>query len=363
MLPLPSPYTPTIESALYKQQPSDFVVNEQLTIAFSETGEHLWLNLQKTGLNTNFVAKLLAQWAHIPIKDVGFSGLKDRHAVTTQWFSLRLPQKQAPQLDFANFVADKLAASEHIQVLEQHWHHKKLGRGSHQANQFIITLQEVIGNRADIGHQLALIQTQGVPNYFGEQRFGHAANNLTAAIELFEHQTLNGKKIHRKYDQDKISLYLSAARSEIFNAILAKRVTVGNWQTPKLGDVMNLAGSNSIFVPDHIDDTLLQRLAAGDIHLTGAMWGEGNLKSFGDIAALERQVIADNPAYQQLAAGLIAFGLKQQRRPLRLLAKQLAWHWQDEHTLVLDFILPRGSFATTLLASLIAPTTLPQYPQ
>ena len=354
MSKLPSPYVASIESALYKQQPSDFVVNEQLTIEFSETGEHLWLNLQKIGLNTNFVAKLLAQWAHIPIKDVGFSGLKDRHAITTQWFSLRLPQKQAPQLEFADFVVDKLAASEHIQVLEQHWHHKKLGRGSHQANQFIITLQEVIGNRTDIGHQLALIQTQGVPNYFGEQRFGHAANNLTAAIELFEHQTLNGKKIHRKYDQDKISLYLSAARSEIFNAVVAKRIALGIWDKPMAGEVMNLAGSNSIFVADSIDETLLSRLQSGDIHLTAPLWGAGELKSTGKVQQLERDVVQDHPLYQQLGDGLIQFGLKQQRRPIRMLPSNFNWCWQDDKTLILTFDLPTGSFATTLINTLVA---------
>lgn len=358
MSTLPSPYSPTIVSATFKQQPSDFSVNERLDIDFSGTGEHLWLHIQKTKLNTNFVAKLLAQWAGIAVKDVGFSGLKDRHAVTTQWFSIRLPKKTAPTLSFEQFIDEKLAADESIQLLAQHWHHKKLNRGTHQANQFIIILRDIVGNRADIDQQLATIQVRGVPNYFGEQRFGQAGNNIDAAIELFTHQTIAGKKIHRKYDQDKISLYLSAARSQLFNAVLAKRIELGIWDNPIDGEVMNLAGSNSIFVAQSIDEVLMARLSSGDIHLTAPMWGAGELKSCGKVNALELAVIADNPLYQQLSNGLIDFGLKQQRRPMRMLPNNLHWQWQDDKTLVLEFELPAGSFATTIIDTLCADTLM-----
>lgn len=355
---LPSPYTPAIESAIYKQQPTDFIVHEKLGIECSHTGEHLWLHIQKTRMNTNFVAKVLSQWAGIPLKDVGYSGLKDRHALTTQWFSLRLPKKIAPEQNFGQFVQTKLAGDETLEILAQHWHHKKLGRGTHEANQFIITLRNVVGEKAAIEQQLATIKTQGVPNYFGEQRFGQDANNIDVAIELFTHHTIRGKKIHRKFDQDKISLYLSAARSELFNAILAKRIALGIWNQPLDGDVMNLAGSNSIFVAQHIDETMLSRLQSGDIHLTAPMWGAGELKSSGKVNALELSVITDNPIYQQLSQGLIEFGLKQQRRPLRMLPSNLQWVWQDGETLVLDFELPAGSFATTMIDTLVASSVL-----
>lgn len=357
MTHLPSPYSPTIVSASYKQLPSDFIVNELLNIDFTQTGEHLWLHIQKANLNTNFVAKLLSQWAEIAVKDVGFSGLKDRHAVTTQWFSIRLPRKIAPEPSLTHFLAGKLSNDETIQVLAQHWHNKKLNRGTHQANQFIITLRDVVGNYSELARQLTLIQQQGIPNYFGEQRFGQDAGNIEAAIKLFTQQTINGKPINRKHHQEKISLYLSAARSHLFNAILAKRIELDIWDKPIDGDVMNLAGSNSIFVADYIDETLIARLKGGDIHLTAPMWGSGELKSRGDIKQLELAVINDNPLYQQLSEGLIQFGLKQQRRPLRVIPQNLHWYWSDNKTLVMEFELPTGSFATTLIDTLIATAT------
>lgn len=352
MTDLAHPYTPSIQHAIYKASPQDFIVHEMLNLVFSETGEHLWLKVQKTNLNTAFVAKLLAKWAKITVKDVGYSGLKDRHAVTTQWFSLRLPTKQSPTDNLNDFLANQLAQNETITVLEQHWHNKKLGRGTHQANQFIITLREVKGDKPAIESQLAQITTHGVPNYFGEQRFGKDGNNIEQVVELFEKNTLNGKKINRKFDQDKISILLSSARSELFNAILAKRIELGIWDKAILGDVMNLAGSNSVFVPTAIDDDILQRLQIGDIHLTAPLWGDGELKSFGEIAELENHVIRDNELYQKLAQGLIQFGLKQQRRAMRLLPQEMTWQWLDDSTLQLTFTLPTGSFATSVLAAI-----------
>ena len=352
---LPYPYAPSIVTATFKAQVSDFIVNELLDIEFSGQGEHLWVFVEKTNLNTVFVAKLLAQWAKIPTKDVGYSGLKDRHAITTQWFSLRLPTQALPSIPFDTytFIENKLNTDEQLQLLTSHWHTKKLQRATHHANQFIITLRDVKGDKAQIDNQLHHIKQHGVPNYFGEQRFGRNQQNLNQAIELFNEHTLNGKKPNRKYDQDKISMVLSAARSELFNAIVAKRVTLGIWDTALLGDVMNLAGSNSIFVPDAIDETIVTRLQASDIHITAALWGEGELKSFGAIAELEQAVIQDNPYYQQLAQGLIKFGLKQQRRPIRLIPTNFSWQWQADGQLQLSFDLPTGSFATTIIDSLI----------
>lgn len=350
---LPNPYRPSIAHAIYKQCPADFIVNELLSMDFCENGEHLWLCLRKTNLNSQYVAKLLAKWADIPVKDVGFSGLKDRHAITTQFFSLRIPKKISPSVDFAQFLQQHSALNtdENLEILAQHWHDKKLQRGTHKFNQFIITLKQVRGDKTAIENQLELIKMHGVPNYFGEQRFGREENNLAQAVALFNKSL--PLKANRPKDKEKISLYLSSARSELFNAILAKRVRENSWQTPILGDVMNLAGSHSFFTPEIIDETITQRLASADIHLTGAMWGMGELQSFGDVAKLEQSVIDSNPDYQLFANGLAEFGLQQQRRALRLLPTDLTWQWLDDERLQLQFVLPAGSFATTILSCLM----------
>lgn len=376
---LPNPYTPTIISADFKAVASDFIVNELMAVDFANEGEHLWLHLEKTHLNTAYVAKLLAKWADIPAHDVSYSGLKDRHAVTSQWFSLRLPKKIAPEQPFTDFIKTWLNPDETITLLAKHWHNKKLQRGTHKFNRFIITLKQVVGNTSAINAQLEQIKANGIPNYFGEQRFGQDDGNLDKALELFATGRVNGRKLHPKFDRDKISYYLSSARSELFNAVVAKRVALGKWNTPiNVGDeVFNLAGTNSIFTVENVEnptslnpllpkgdlqdgqserqnshEQILARLASHDIHLTAPMWGAGELASRGEVAELEKAVIASNDRYQQLATGLENQGLKQQRRAIRLLPQQMAWRWEDD-SLILDFELPSGSFATSVVAMLM----------
>lgn len=340
----------SIKKPTIKQFPHDFIVNEIMSIDFSQQGEHLWLHIEKTHLNTTFVAKLLANWANIPLKDVGYSGLKDRHAITTQWFSLRLPNKQMPILNFNTFIQQQtlLQENEQLSILKSHWHHKKLNRGAHKANQFTIIVRNITDNPQIIEQKLINIQQCGVPNFFGEQRFGNDNSNLQKAKEWFTTGIINGKRPHPKFDREKISLYLSTARSEIFNAILAKRIALDNWQTPLSGEVFNLNGSQSVFLAD-VDDAIYKRLSSYDIHLTGAMWGIGDPISHNDVLAIELDVVKNNPDLALLANGLAKQGLKQQRRPLRFIPQQLSWCWLDNHTIKLDFILPSGCFATTVI--------------
>lgn len=358
------PNPPSIQHAIYKTCPQDFVVEEQLTIQFSEHGEHLWLQLQKTGLNTAHVAKLLARWAQIAVKEVGYSGLKDRHAVTTQWFSLRLPHKRLPDADFTEFMTDALAEGERLTLLAQHWHGKKLQRGTHTSNRFAITLRDVVcADRDAFNKQLEHLAQSGVPNYFGDQRFGHEGRNLSQALALFSKAQIgngqprrhNQRKTNprRKELTDSTGLYLSAARSALFNAMVAQRVQDGTWHTPLDGEVMNLAGSNSVFVAPTIDDDLRTRLATGDIHLTAALWGKGLPMSVGQVQALELAVVNSHEWYQALANGLAAFGLRQERRVIRVIPSNLWATWHDDTTLTLNFDLPTGSFATVVLAALV----------
>lgn len=354
--PLLYPQTPTIARAIYKTYPQDFIVEEQLTIDFSEQGEHLWLQLQKTELNTAYVARLLAQWAQIPVKDVGYSGLKDRHAVTTQWFSLRLPHKHLPAADFAQFMATTLADGERITMLAQHWHGKKLQRGTHTGNRFDITLREVqCADRAAFNKQLTQITHDGVPNYFGSQRFGHNGQNLAHALTWFAKTNAKSRTPSKRKNamRHATGLYLSAARGALFNAMVAQRVQDGTWQTPLDGEVMNLVGSRSVFAAPTIDDSLRARLVAGDLYLTAALWGDGLPMSSAQVQALELAVIGSNECYQALAEGLAAFGTRQERRAMRFIPHHLTAGWQDDTTLTLHFDLPTGSFATVVLGALV----------
>ncbi|MGM8870837.1 tRNA pseudouridine(13) synthase TruD [Psychrobacter sp. 2Y5] len=367
---LPQPITPPIEQALYKAKPEDFVVNERLEVDFTDEGEHLWLHIEKSGVNTAYLAKLLSEWAEIPLRDVGYSGLKDRQALTKQWFSLRLPKKHKPASDFAPV---DIKEHEMVNILAEHWHNKKLNRGTHNANQFIITLREVtlrelefadsstlVDNQALVEQHLMSISDTGVPNYFGPQRFGFGGNNIREALTLFARpmqNTPSAKKKSKRKPREQNAMELSAARSLIFNEILAARVRDGSWNTGVNGEVFNLDGSGSVFASEHLDETLQARVASGDIHPTAVMWGVSNDKVTGDAADIENTIVQQDALLAELATGLEQRKIKAQRRALRLPVKDLSWQWiheqSDEQTLVLSFTLTTGSFATSVLASLV----------
>ena len=368
---LPQPMKPPIKQALYKAKPEDFVVNERLEVDFTGEGEHLWLHIKKSGINTAYLAKLLSEWADIPLRDVGYSGLKDRQALTTQWFSLRLPKKQKPDSDFAPV---DIKEHETVKIIAEHWHNKKLNRGTHNANQFVITLRDIefakdqtLGDKSSVEQHLQTISETGVPNYFGPQRFGFGGNNIREALNLFARplkSTSSAKKKNKRKSavREQNSMELSAARSLIFNQILAARVQDGSWNTGLNGEVFNLNGSGSIFASEHMDETLQARLASGDIHPTAVMWGAGNDKVAGDAAELENTVVQQDALLAALATGLEQREVKAQRRALRLPVEDLSWRWADkqdgEQTLVLSFKLTTGSFATSVLASVVEHLTV-----
>ena len=368
---LPQPMKPPIKQALYKAKPEDFVVNERLEVDFTGEGEHLWLHIKKSGINTAYLAKLLSEWADIPLRDVGYSGLKDRQALTTQWFSLRLPKKQKPDSDFAPV---DIKEHETVKIIAEHWHNKKLNRGTHNANQFVITLRDIefakdqtLGDKSSVEQHLQTISKTGVPNYFGPQRFGFGGNNIREALNLFARplkSTSSAKKKNKRKSalREQNSMELSAARSLIFNQILAARVQDGSWNTGLNGEVFNLNGSGSIFASEHMDETLQARLASGDIHPTAVMWGTGNNKVAGEAAELEKTVVQQDALLAALATGLEQREVKAQRRALRLPVEDLSWRWADkqdgEQTLVLSFTLTTGSFATSVLASVVEHLTV-----
>lgn len=344
------PFAPTIISADFKTCPTDFIVKELMAVDFSGQGEHLWVHVCKVGMNTTFVAKLLADWAGILMRDVGYSGLKDRHAQTHQWFSLRLPKRTLPAGAFDEFVKNHLKESESLTLITHHWHDKKLHRGTHKANAFTITLRQVAGEASTINAQLTHIKQTGVPNYFGEQRFGHDGDNINQAKVFFE-KILSSAKPYKpfKKDMDKHSLYVSSVRSMLFNALLSERVRLGSWDKAVVGDVFNLDGTGSIFCTD-IDDEIIRRVAEQDIHPTAPLFGVGEPKNTDESLRIYQAVLAQDK-FELIKNGLLKVGVKLAQRPLRLRVHELDWQWYDDN-LTLNFNLPTGSFATSVLFAL-----------
>lgn len=325
-------FGPPVLSGVMRSGPEDFQVEELPAFEPSGEGEHLLLEIEKRGMNTAFAARHLAQWAGVPEHAVGYAGLKDRHALTRQRFSVHLPRRVAPEPAGLEV--------EGLRVLSSSWHARKLPRGALAGNRFVLTLREVRGEPSDVQARLEAILATGLPNFFGEQRFGHAGGNLEAARAMF-----SGRRVRR----DQRSILLSAARSALFNAVLGRRVESGDWATGSEGDVFMLDGSRSVFGPEPLDDVLRARLASLDIHPTGPLWGRGELRSAGGVRALEQAVAA---GFDDLAAGLEAAGLKQERRALRIRVPSISAQWLSEQVLCLAFELPPGAYATGLLHEL-----------
>ena len=331
MLDLPHAHGPPAASGRLRAVPEDFLVREEVDFPLDGAGEHVWLWVRKRGANTDWVARRLAQRAGVAPGAVSYAGLKDRHAVTEQWFSVHLPGRTEP-----DWTADP---DPDFTVLRAVRHSRKLRRGVASGNAFHIVVREVDGDPAALTERFQHLVEAGVPNYFGEQRFGREGGNRERAEAL-----LSGRE--RARDRHQRGLYLSAARAELFNVVLARRVAAGTWNVALPGEVLMLAGSHSHFAVEDVDETLRQRVAAFDLHPTGPLWGAGELRSRGPVRELEEEVAATLPVFRD---GLAAAGLTQERRALRLMVQDATLEFPAPGVAALSFTLPAGAYATTVL--------------
>jgi len=325
-----------------KSVPEDFKVDELMTVDHSGEGEHLWLEVQKTAQHTDQVAKSLAKLTETHIKNIGFSGMKDYRAQTSQWFSVCLPGVKDQDLpDWSALNNDN------VEVKQVCRHHRKLKRGTHQGNHFKIRLRNYHGQAHELEKAIAAITHSGVPNYFGEQRFGRGGSNLQQALDMLG----SGKKIKQR---QKRSMLLSAARSWLFNLVLSERLKQGNWLIPQEGEPLNLSGSKQLFIPNDLQE-LSQRIENHDVNTTAPLWGINAKKIMEQstaFAQFESEVIHRVPKF---AEGLLDEKLEYARRSIRCLPQQLQWKFlNDEKTdIQLSFYLAKGQFATSVLREIV----------
>jgi tRNA pseudouridine13 synthase len=330
----PTAWGPPLASGILRGSPEDFEVRERLGFRPSGEGPHALLCVRKRGANTEWVARELARAAGCRPFEVGFAGLKDRHAVTTQYFTVPRGRKSASE--FANL------RGEGYEVLSSDEHQRKLPRGALEGNDFTITVREFRCEPSALAERLRALDAGGVPNYFGPQRFGRDAGNLAAVVRA-------AAQGGAKRDGQR-GFTLSAARSLIFNAILAERVERATWNALSAGDVANLDGRGSVFAVEHVDEELQARCAALDVHPTAPLPGEGEPLSSGEVRAHEEAVARRFP---EALAVIRAAGMNTERRAMRLRIRGLEYDYDGE-MLRLGFGLGAGSFATTVLREIIA---------
>ena len=330
---------PSVQGRL-KAAPEYFKVREDLGFTPCGEGEHILLYIRKRGQNTQWIARELARVAGVTQREVTWAGLKDRHAVTEQWFGVHLPGKAEP-----NFSSLENAD---VQILARARHNKKLKIGALKGNWFELVISDLVLNEASdrsaLEARLTAIARRGVPNYYGEQRFGHHFGNIVQARAMF-----NGRKVK---DRNKRSLYLSAARSYLFNLAASARLSAGLGEQLLNGDCLMLAGTQSFFTindDNPLDHNLQARFADEDVRLSAPLWGRGRLPSLDAAAELE---LAALTAQADLCQGLENQGLKQERRALLLKPQDMSWQQQGDR-LQLSFWLPAGSYATSVVRELV----------
>lgn len=383
-----------------KQRPEDFIVDEEPLYEPTGQGDHLYLFVEKRRRLTTDVARLFRE--HFGVKDVavGYAGLKDKHAITRQWFSV----------EHASVERAAEFADEHIHILATDRHLNKLKRGHLRGNRFIIKLRDVeLNDVVRVRRMLDRMCRCGVPNYLGEQRFGYRKNNhllgqllmlgkyrefldemlgrpipadsppaaearqayqtgdyVTALecwpkVHRFERQAIgplsrgaSPSQAVNGIDRPQLALLMSAYQSYIFNLVLDKRVRDGLFDTLLVGDLAFKHDSRGVFLVEDIAEAQ-QRCDAKLICPTGPMWGPDMIRAGGQVDQWELDALrsTDMDVSDLVASKRAPEG---SRRPMRMLIDEPAVSAGGDELgpyIELRFMLPRGSFATTVMREIM----------
>jgi tRNA pseudouridine13 synthase len=333
---LPFVYQQPSAVGTIRQKDADFEVTEHLAFEPSGQGEHLFVFVEKQNCNSQWLADELQKHFKLRSQDIGYAGKKDRHSLSRQWFSLHLPGKDQA------FDQEQLALinNQYFKIITSTRHNKKLRKGVIKKNEFKIVVRNL--TESIESKVIEAIKQKGFANYFGYQRFGHNGNNLVQADKLFNNRI-------RVRSRNKKSIYYSAVRSYLFNLIVAERIKQQQWHNVVEGDCLSLAGSHTYFSCQKVDQPIEQRLAEGDIHISGWLAGSEGSEAKSQALTYELNVIE---THQQWLDGLTAARVKSARRPMRVFAQDLSIEQQSESQLTLQFSLPSGCFATSLMREL-----------
>lgn len=298
-----------VGSGRIRVAPEDFEVTEELGWHPDGEGEHLFIQLEKRGDNTDWVAKGLARMAGCPAAAVGYAGRKDRHAVTRQWFSMPCSPAKA------DGVLEAVCAQ--WRVLSAGRHRRKLRTGELAGNRFRIRVRDLEADQQMLSRRWQTVVTNGCPNYFGSQRFGRGGANLVAATQL------DPERLKRPRERARSGMLLSAVRSWLFNEWLAGRLVAGDWLEQRDGD------------PESSP--------------SGPLFGDDCCGAEGTLAQAELAFAAQYPGFMAL---LRATRMRADRRSLALKPLDCALEHEGD-SVMFDFFLPAGGFATVVINEIL----------
>lgn len=321
-----------------RAEPEDFVVDEIPAYEPAGEGQHLFLHIEKRRRATDEVRRDLAKLLRIRPDDVGVAGLKDKHAVTRQWMSVpagALTEEQASSIELYG-----------ARVLEARLHRNKLRTGHLRGNRFAIRIRDPLPEALERARDCAAqIAHQGVPNYYGEQRFGHDGETVALGLAI-----LSGRSGDRRPDRVLRRLALSAVQSALFNRLLASRLESGQLHTVEVGDVMQVIASGGAFVVEDLarEQDRFDRL---ETVTTGPMFGPKMLRASGAPGQREETALAESGLEMESFAeqGKLLLGT---RRPNLIRPEALEIEGEGEDVWV-RFGLPSGAYATVVLREIM----------
>ncbi len=334
--------------ATLKRSPEDFLVDELPLYSPSGSGEHLYVHFKKRGLDSLEAVGRLARRLGTTPRDAGTAGLKDRAAVTTQWASFPFPLARA--------VPDPRSLSDDaLEILSLARHPNKLRTGHLAGNRFTLTLRDLDpGSEEHVAAAFRALGARGLPNAFGAQRFGRGGDNPARALAWLrgESPPPRDPKLRR--------LLVSALQASLFNEVLARRQAEGSAHLVLAGDLAQLGDSHKLFLST-CPDTDSARAEAGEVSATGPLFGPKMRAPEGHPAELEAAVVAAHLGTLELLAPLARLA-EGTRRPLWLRPKDLTAETTEASSVRLSFVLPRGAYATEVVAAVCDATEPPRAP-
>lgn len=343
---LPAMHGEALATVEIRRSNADFRVFEIPPCAPDGEGEHIWVHVRKTGCNTDWVAEQLARLVGVKARDVSYAGRKDRHAICEQWFSVHLPGLETP-----NIVSD----SDEFEVLSQSRHSRKLRTGGLKGNRFEITMRPTVGEflASELKQRLEDIEARGVPNYFGEQRFGNQMSNIRQVERWVAGGSLPRSKNRR-------SMIISAARSWIFNQVVAGRMRKNRIDQLVKGDYCRVTGRHSGFEVDDVTPSQIEQLASNEIEIAAPMVGDGLSADYtSDYTSDYLDEIAESyvPQWHEKLKGI---RVSTDWRSVLLKPANLNGNSNNDGSATISFELPPGAFATAVIREIAKVTTSDQ---
>ena len=316
-----------------RQKPSHFIVEEIPLYEASGTGIHLYLNITKENMNTRDIQVRLAQIFELNPSEVGKAGLKDKHAITTQTFSVVFDGTQPDPEEVISIVENEIP----VKVNWAKYHTNKLRAGHLLGNRFKITINDPESNALENARKIVdRIHDIGIPNYYGIQRTGDEGENVLQGWLILKGKKRLGDRWLRKY-------LLSSYQSYLCNRYLATRVEKGLFTRLIIGDLAKKQDTGGVFWVEDLEKEQ-KRFENKEISFTAPMYGYKMRDAKEEAFELENRIL-DSVSINK--KDFRRYHVKGTRRNGRLLPEISLKENPDG--LMLTFSLPKGSYATTVL--------------